>query len=150
MDGTAGDSVRLERLLDFGRLPGMWYTHARGNRRGLHFLSAMHHSKLLLLGGFHPAMANGTGSDDMEFRLRASRVTKFEHVGVEGLFGVHMWHKKHLRDPSLVKNITSRIAYNEAILAKTKADANFIHVDHATELRRAYDQFTCIRSYPSS
>lgn len=73
-----------------------WYCHKDYRPKALHFCTAIHRSKLDLVGGFYPRMKDGVDYDDDEFLLRVSRVCNVFHVwDVESkCFGIHLWHPK--------------------------------------------------------
>lgn len=113
-----------------GRPSCMWYTRTKtGKPYYLHFCSALHRSKLNLVGGFNSKMAHGSSFDDNEFLTRVQRIAKPKFMP-RPLMGFHIWHDKLLTSIATPETIQK----NKVIFERTKAKKKVIHTKRINPL----------------
>ena len=115
--------VSAEKFTDYNG----WYSHPIHRPCFYHFCTAIHSSKLSLVGGFNNAMANGVDYDDNEILERIKRVCEPEYSPVQG---VHQWHET--TGSYFLNDARARSYANFTIFQNTKNDPNFVYCNPAS------------------
>lgn len=117
-------------LTDTGNiLQGFWYCHSEHRNKAFHFCTAIHRSRLNLVGGFNLDMRNGIDFDDDEFLCRVGRVCKVEIVDLQNqVMGVHQWHESFAYQGD-VQTVSTRRSHNYEVHKRTLYNRNKIWVD---------------------
>jgi glycosyltransferase involved in cell wall biosynthesis len=100
-----------------------WYSHPEHRPVFYHFCSAIHSSKLSLVGGFNTDMKDGIDYDDNEILERIKRVCKLEYAPIRG---THQWHASFAYQRPNVNMLRIR---NMHIFERTKQTPDFIFCD---------------------
>ena len=100
-----------------------WYSHPMHRPCFYHFCTAIHRSKLELIGGFNSDMKNGIDYDDNEILERIKRVCRLEYVPIHT---VHQWHPSFSYQRPDVDRLREE---NKKIFEKTCNDSSFIYCD---------------------
>jgi glycosyltransferase involved in cell wall biosynthesis len=92
------------------QIQGQWYCHSRYRPKAYHFCTAIHRSKMELVGGFNPIFQDGIDYDDDELLCRISRVCRVVFVNDPRLFGIHLWHPSfaYQGDRTVVANLQAK------------------------------------------
>jgi hypothetical protein len=120
------------------RISSRWYCHGVHRDAPYHFCTAIHRSKLDLIGGFNNDMQNGTWYDDDDFLRRVMRVCNIEFISESNVLGIHQWHPEYLTDLD-PQTLDLTLKANKAILEETKADFSIIYKDPRKDLPNLND-----------
>jgi glycosyltransferase involved in cell wall biosynthesis len=104
-----------------------WYSHPVHRPCFYHFCTAIHSSKLKLVGGFNNEMANGIDYDDNEILERIKRVCIPEYAPIDG---VHQWHPTSESYSLAYANVLRM--NNFEVFQKTRNNVNFIYCNPAS------------------
>ena len=118
---------------------GQWYCHHQHRPKAYHFCTAIHASKLRLVGGFNPQFQNGIDYDDDELLARIERVCPVVFVNDPRLFAIHLWHPSfaYQGDKEVVKRLQLQ---NKALFLKTTNQPELIHVNRDDGSDEAFER----------
>ena len=111
-----------------------WLQHKDFNDRQLHFLTAIHKSKLDKIGGFCNEMKDGLWYDDDEFLTRIKRVTNCISIESNELIGIHQKHCGGSNENMKKQNAHELRKQNYNIFIKNKDNNNVIYCDPKIDL----------------
>lgn len=114
------------------QIQGQWYCHHQYRSKAYHFCTAIHRTKLELVGGFNPSFQNGIDYDDDELLCRISRVCPVAFVNDPQLFGIHQWHPSFSYQGDK-KEIAQLQARNRALFHQIINQPKIIKVNIATD-----------------
>lgn len=100
-----------------------WYSHPVHRPVFYHFCTAIHRSKLELIGGFNPKMKDGIDYDDNEIVERIKRVCALEYIPIRGF---HQWHPSY---SYMRANVDQLRENNLNIYKKTVEDTSLVYCD---------------------
>lgn len=112
------------------QIQGQWYCHHRYRAKAYHFCTAIHRTKLDLVGGFNPSFQNGIDYDDDEMLCRISRVCSVVFVTDAKLLGIHQWHPSfsYQGDRQQISQLQAR---NRSLFQQTVAQPKIVKVSTA-------------------
>lgn len=129
---------QLETPAPHSQLKGQWYCHPRFRARAYHFCTAIHKTKLALIGGFNSAMKDGVDYDDDELLARIERVCRVNFVTTVKLYGIHQWHPKFSYQHPNTESLRVR---NRMLYQKTVTNRHFVRVDIQGDIPTAVRTF---------
>jgi len=100
-----------------------WYGHPEHRPCFYHFCSAIHTSKLQLIGGFNTDMKDGIDYDDNEILERIKRVCTPEYAPIRG---THQWHPSFAYQRSDVNMLRHK---NYIVYQRTQMTPTLLYCD---------------------